>query len=788
MVRMTARAAALAGVAAQLICASAAHAQQAAAAAPAATPPQATNQQAPADASAAHDQTADIIVTANRRAENLQKVAIAVTALPESVIRAQNLADTRDLSRLVPALQFVGGATTKLVNFSVRGVGTFVFSDGFDQSVGVAFDGVPLARSGGSIADLVDIAQVEVLEGPQGMLFGKNASAGLINIVTRKPEMGVRGAEGRIAYGSFNELQMNGTLNLPLADNVALRASAWRFRHDGFVDAPLLGRKLGKKDSYGGRARLRWQPGAGTDIVLTGEWTGANQDPAVTTLRAFATDALGVRTYEAAQGTPVGPGNLVTTSTTDLFNKAGSQAYTLSIDQDVGDHTLSSVTSYRNIHVNENFDPESSNAPLYRSYQGDNVRYRQFSQEVRLTSPADQRLRYVIGGIYFRLDLDDYFYSTLVGATPVPTSVGVTSDLTSIHYAAFGEFTFDVTKQLRLIAGGRASHDQVSGNFNRQYVPPYNPPATFPGVTTPGAPFGPFVYAARTTANEPSYRLGVQFDAAPDVMLYATASRGYKAPGLDFQFTASSAAASLTGLIVKPEIATNYEIGLRSRFLDRKVTLNLTGFLERFRDFQVATRLPTTAPAFATQNANELRSSGVQGTLDVKPGGGFSFNAAAAYIHARFTDFANAACYPREPTAPAGTPPTPGLCIAGAQSLNGQPLNNSPRFTANATARQEVRLSSGKQVFGQINYRYQSKQVFNAVADPYERQKGYAVVNIAAGIRTADDRFGLSFYGKNIFKANFVYRTVAQLSGAYYSQTVAYDAQRTWGLALDARF
>lgn len=775
MRNFTVRAAALAGVAAQMLVASAAYGQEAPTAAQAADPQ---------DASAA-----DIIVTANRRSENLQKVSVAVTAISEEALRTQNLADTRDLARLVPALQFVGGATTKLVNFSVRGVGTFVFSDGFDQSVGVAFDGVPLARSGGSIADLVDIDHVEVLEGPQGMLFGKNASAGLVNIITRTPKLGVTEGDARIAYGSFNELQMNGTINLPIGENAAVRASAWRFRHDGFVDAPSLGdRKLGKKDSYGGRLRLRWQPTSSTNINLTSEWTGADQDPAVTTLRAFATDALGVRTYETGQGTPIGPKNLVTTSATDLFNKASSQAYTLSVDQDVGTHTLSSVTSYRKINVNENFDPESSNAPLYKSFQGDDVRYRQFSQELRLISPSDQRLRYVIGGIYFRLDLDDYFYSTLVGATPVPASVGITTDLTSIHYALFGEFTFDVTDKFRLIAGGRASHDKVSGNFARAFTAPYNPPIPFPAINGPGASFGPFAYSARTTANEPSYRFGAQFDVAPDVMLYATASRGYKAPGLDFQFTASAAAAALTGLVVDPEIATNYEIGLRSQLFDRKVTFNLTAFAEKFKNFQVATRLPTTAPSFATQNAKELKSTGVTGTLDIRPGGSFTLNAAASYIHARFTDFTDAACYPREPTAPIGTPPVNDLCINGTQSLNGKPLNNSPKFTANLTARQEVLLPGGEQIFGQVNYRYQSKQVFNSVADPYERQKAYSIVNIGAGIRTADDRFGLSFYGKNIFKTNFVYRTVPQLSGAYYSQTVAYDAQRTWGVALDAKF
>jgi iron complex outermembrane receptor protein len=788
-------AAALAGAAAQVILAPVAYAQTAA------PPPQEERQEAaaaasPTDprvkppASAAAPVTAldEILVTARRRSENLQNVPVAVTAIPETALRAQNLADTRDLARLVPALQFVGGATTKLLNFSTRGVGTFVFSDGFDQSVGVAFDGVPLARSGGSIADLVDIDHVEVLEGPQGMLFGKNASAGLINITTKAPRLGETEGNFRVAYGSFNELQTNATVNLPLGDNFAIRASAWRYRHDGYVDAVDLGRKLGVKDSYGGRLRLRWQPAEGTDINLTGEWTGADQDPSVTTIRVFATDALGVRTYETGRGTPIGPTNLVTTSPTDLFNKASSRAYTLTLDQDVGKHTVSSVTSYRKIQVNENFDPESSNAPLYVSTQGDNVRYKQFSQELRLTSPADQRLRYVLGGIYFHLDLDDYFYSVIVGGTPVPSSVGATTNFTSEHYAAFSEFTFDVTERFRLIAGGRASHDAVKGDLTRALIAPYNPPVPLPPVNGPGASFGPFAYSAKTSSNEPSYRFGAQFDATPDVMLYATASRGYKGPGLDFQFTTTAAAAAATGLIVRPEIAKNYEVGFRSKLFDRKVTLNATAFAEQFQDFQVSTRLPTIAPSFSTQNAKELKTTGVEGTFEIRPGGGLSLSGSASYIHARFTDFTNAACYPREPTAPAGTPPTPGLCINGTQSVNGEPLNNAPKVTANLTARYDTQLSGGQPVYAQVNYRYQGDQVFNAVADPYERQKAYSIVNIGAGVRTADERYGLTFYGKNIFKGEFVYRTVAQLSGAYYAQTVPYDAQRTWGVAFDAKF
>jgi len=555
------------------------------------------------------------------------------------------------------------------------------------------------------------------------------------------------------------------------------------FSHDGYVVAVRLGRKIGVKNSYGGRLRLRWQPSDSTDVNLTAEITGADQDPQVTTIRSFVTNALGVRDHEIARGTPIGPANLINTSATQLFNISQTEAFTGQIDQDIGSHTLTSVTSYRRIAVRENFDPQSSDAPLYTSIQGDNVRYRQFSQELRLTSPASQRLRYVLGAIYFRLDLDNDFNSALVGATPIPVSVLANTQLVSKHYALFGELTFDVTRRLRLIAGGRVSRDEVSGTFNRVLTAP--PVAVIPALNGPGAPFGPFNFFSSVTASEPSYRFGLQYDIANDVMVYATASRGYKAPGLDYQFTANAAVAAATQFRVAPEIAFNYEVGIRSELFDRKLTLNVTAFLERFQDFQIALRLPTPAPLFSTQNAKELRSTGVQGTFDLRAFKGLTLSGSAAYIHARYTDFSNSPCYPRQPV---GTVLGDGRCVGGLQSLNGQALANSPRFSTNLTARYDIALPDGKPVFAQVNYRYQSSVAFNTVGDPFERQDAYSVVNLAAGIRTADQRFGLSLYGKNIFNQNFIYRTVPQLTGAYYAQTVAYDAQRTYGAAVDVKF
>ena len=735
---------------------------------------------------AANDQaTGDIIVTATRRSESLQRVPLMVTALSETQLRTANIADTRDIGRLVPALQYVQGSSTKLTFFSVRGVGSYINSDGFDQSVAIAFDGVPLARPAGSIADLVDLDHVEVLEGPQGMLFGKNASAGLVNIITKMPKMGETGAEARISYGSYNELQTSGTVNLPLASNVALRATGWRFRHDGYVDADRLSRTLGVKNSYGGRLRLRWQPGAGTDVNLSGEWTGADQDPAVLTIRDLVTNAQGVRAYELAAGTVPGPDNYRTTSTTDIFNKAHSSAYTLQIDQDAGSGVATALTSYRKVHNREVWDPDSTDAPLFGTTQRDRVDSEQFSQELRLSSGPGGRLRYVVGLIYFRLSLHDRYGLSGIGTAALPLSYKTDVDLTSEHYAAFAELTFDITRTLRVIAGGRASHDHIAGALDRNYDA--IPTTIIASVNGPTTSFGPFSARSSVSADQPSYRFGVQYDVAPDVRAYVTASRGYKAPGLDFVATANPAAFALDGLRVRPEIAKNYEIGLRAQLFDRRLTVNLTAFSERFTDFQTSVRLPGAAVVFATRNAGELRSDGIEGNLSVTLLRGVTLSGSAAYIHARYTDFANAACYPGEPSAPVGTPAGPNLCIGGVQSLDGVALANSPRFSGNLSLRYADRIALHP-VFVQWDGRHQSRVLFNTSNDPREQQNGYETLNFAAGIRTVDERFGLGVYAKNLFDTHYVSRTVQLLSGAYYVQTHSYEARRTIGVALDARF
>lgn len=726
----------------------------------------------------------DIIVTATRRAQNLQDVPVAVTAVSEQQVKSLSLLDTRDLVRIAPALTFGQGSTTKLYNFVVRGIGSYITSDGFDQSVGIAADGVPLARPSSSIADLVDVERIEVLEGPQGMLFGRNASAGLVNIITRRPTLNDTSFTGRASYGSYDESQLSGSINIPLSSTLAVRATGWRYRHDGYVTALSQPRKLGVKDSGGARLRLLWKPDDRLTALVTGEVTSSDNDPSVTTIRAFANANFGVQAYEASQGVIAGPGNLTTTSNHLIANRNKGASITADVSYDLGGPVLTSVTSYRHTNNYDKYDPGSTSAPGYVSDQADGASFNQFSQELRLNSDTG-RLRYVLGAIYFRLKTNGDFFAETAQTTPTPLGINVALDIESLHYGAFGELTFDLTKKLRIIGGGRISHDRVSADYNKSLR--FTPAVIIPGQNTPGSSFGPLAVNPSVADTQPSYRFGLQYDLARDVMIYTTASRGYKAAGLDVSAGLTAGGYAVAQGRVKAEIAKNYEVGIRSQFFDRRLTLNATAFAETFTDFQIAVRLPTQLVIYAVQNAKEMKSTGVTVQLDARPFKGFSLATSAAYIHARYTDFLNAPCYPREPTAPVGSPLVSGVCVGGVQNMNGRPLSNSPKWRFNATARQEVPIGDYT-VFAQANYRYQSSEVFNAVADPYEAQDGFSVVNLSAGVGPQDGRWRLSAYGNNIFDKAFVGRTIPQNSGSYYVQVVPYEARARYGVALDVSF
>lgn len=727
----------------------------------------------------------DIVVTANKRSERLQDVPISVVALTPLVLKETGIVSTVQLQQTVPGISFSPSGEAKLNSFYIRGVGTYALSAALESSVGVTVDGVPLARVGGSISDLVDVQRVEVLKGPQGMLFGKNATAGLIGVVTQKPELGVSGGQANFTYGSFNELNIDAALNVPIGDKAAIRLTAWRFGHDGFVH-DLSGRDYSDKNSYGARLGLTFQPTDTLRLTLIGQADGRDEHGVAFTYREFTNTApFGsvVEAYETSRGIVPSETNLVADPGTTPKSFARNYYVTALADLELsGGYTLSSVTSYRNLFTSGQMDPWLSNSPLIKITQlTDDERYDQFTQELRIASPTDRPFSFVAGLFYYDFSIHDVQNQAFYGV-PVPGSSNYprrnTVNNTLRNIAAFGEVTYRFTPQFRIIAGVRQSNDRVTGNFDRARTGPDSGvvPATVPIFSFTPKPIN---------YNATSYRVGAQFDVAPAIMIYGTASRGYKAPG--FNLTQSlTPGAIVNDARVEAEIVKSYEIGIKSQFFDRRLTINIAAFDSTFSNFQTTVGLPVSPPVFVIQNAGALKSTGVEFEIAARPVNGLTLGVNGAYIDARYTDFNNAACYPNQPTLPAGSPLQPGFCVGGFQTLNDFPLAQSPKWSFNLSARYERALGDGWKGFVGANYSYRGKTWYEANRNPKEVQDAYGFLNLSAGVGPADGHWSVSVYARNVTGENFVAR-VRNNFNSYY-QLPAYEAQRRYGVQLSASF
>ncbi len=720
----------------------------------------------------------EIVVTATKRSESLQVVPITVDVVSQAALQSANLTDTADLRRLVPDLQFLHTSTPGNDAFGIRGVSTLASGYGLEQSVGVSFDGVPLARPVGSVADLVDIRRVEVLEGPQGMLFGKNSSAGLINIISNPAEIGKTETVARASFGSLNLRQYSATTNIEVTEDSALRLTAWKFSHDGPIHEVNTGQDMGDQNSDGGRLKYRWKPTENLDISFTGEWDSHRDNGAGYSIRSFTPNgvATGLAAYETGLGTSASPENHLARGLDLPYHDNGNTAaYTVQADYSIGEGTLSAIVSYRDIKNDNLFDPFPTDYALAGTQfrNEDDVHYDQLSEEIHYNSPAADRFRYTVGVFNYRLKLRDDFG---LGFSPFPmatTDVNFDESLENDNYALFGESTFDVTSQLHFIAGLRGSHDQLRGSMDRTEAADAN---FMNGV---GDTFGPLAAGTSIAHNDLSWRTGLQYQVTPDAMSYLTVSKGYKGPGLGYSVNSTVASLSANNGIVKPEIVHNYELGLKTQWFDRRLTANLSVYTEIFDNFQTSIVVPGTFIT-TTENAQQMRTSGVALNSSWFVTKNFSLAGNINYDHARFTNFQNASCYSATQTAAQG-------CVNGSQNLSGHMLANTPKTSVSLTARYQQPLGDKFMGFVQAVDTYHSAEIYSSLGDPGTEQGGFSLVNVSAGIDTADGRWGVSVYGNNVFDKHYVDLILAS-GGIQYLNDISYSDLQTFGIALTAKF
>jgi iron complex outermembrane receptor protein len=695
----------------------------------------------------------EIIVTAQRREESIQDVPVAVTVVTADTLASRQIDSASEIFLAAPSVQFGGEG-----DFSIRGVGTLSFAPSLESSVAVAVDDVNLGRPGLGVGTFDDVARVEALSGPQGLLFGKNASSGLINIVTQRPELGKLGGNFNLEAtvrdtvpGDSMGVVARGTINLPLGTSSALRINT-RYSYQNPITQHIgLGAVDENLRDWGVRVKFLTQPTDNLEIYIIGEYGERSGRPGQT-YRSVPSGSELVGAI-VADGIKPGPDNFFYSSGAATFSNGeiggiqGTVSYTFD-----NDWQLINVAAYKYSKLEGNLDTDYLRASFLDTNRASGD-YNQFSNELRLSIPASSRVNGQIGLYYFQLK--DKGTSQLGGLLGLPPFVlagfpfcvnppvvrpgpppncnrnnqfalgrDSISNLDSKSYAAFGQLNFDVTDALTVLAGARLTRDEITQRLTQFSLGTY-------GISL-GAP-GTFNGAVDNTNF--SYKVGAQYDFTPDVMLYGFYARGYKGPAI------SDVSAGTTLGVIRPETNDNFEVGLKTSLFNRRLIFNLTGFLSDYDDYQIQS-FDTGLQTYVLQNAASLRSKGLEAQLIARPTRGLSINAGATFLDATFKDFPGAQCYP-------GQAAVVPACATGRYNAAGNQLPASAKFTSTLQGLYEFPVSNDGEMFVEANWYHRSSINYSINAAPGTLIGAADFVGASIGFK--QDNLRISLFCKNCF-------------------------------------
>ncbi|WP_264943868.1 TonB-dependent receptor [Sphingomonas canadensis] len=737
----------------------------------------------------------DIVVTATKRSESLQKVPLSITAFSSEEMERKGYTNLAGVQESTPNLNFsVQSAGQNVVRVTLRGVGTETLVGGGDPGVALHIDGVYVGRNSAAATDIFDIERVEVLRGPQGTLYGRNATGGSINIITKKPTADRVEGSADFTYGNYNELRVRGVVNVPLSDTLSSRIAVFGEAHDGYLkNLYPSGRDNNDKETFGGRFQLRWQPSAGADILLRGyfqKFGGAGPGS-----RYLGTDIVSANGYPTQGNVGIGTGgqrvgadvfNLARTRTgaavlprptgfyevrkdapefVDLLIKGAD----LEADIDLSDTILLRSTSSYQTNTNEILvDSDNSELPIETRYRKNDAS--QFSQEFNLLSQTQSPFQWLFGAYFYREELTERF-QTIVPAGLIPTTIvlpagavrgggGVQQDRVVNHktesYALFGQLSYELTPGLVATAGLRHTWDnKVQDRTGGGQIDI----TTGIRATTPGLiGYEPPSHGEASFA-EFTYRFSLAYEFARDHNLFASYSRGYKSGGFDFN---GGVVDPVVGQVpYKPEFVDAIEVGSKNRFLDRRVTLNLTGFHYKYKDLQVF-RLTGDGPL--TDNAAQSTIWGIEGELKLQPTDDFAIDGSVGYLNATYDSYS------------IPTPPT---------DFSGNRLNYAPKWTAAAGAEYTMHFGEDA-LIARIDWSYRSATYFDRANLPLDRQDAYSLFN--GRLRYNLDAWYIDLWGRNLTKTEYLTGQLINPPFNCNCRTVNLGAPRTYGVTVGTRF
>lgn len=734
--------------------------------------------------SQADDGLEEIVVTAQKREQNLQNVPVAVTAITADTLVNRNVSTISDIPRLAPSLTITQGNVPTNSSINLRGIGTVAFSTGIEPSVAVIVDDVPLLQQAQAFSGLSDIARIEVLRGPQGTLFGKNASAGALNIVSQGPSAQWTGAITGTAT-TDDEYRVDASLSGPLGDAIGFRLNGFYGDRDGFIRNLHDGRRFNNDKSYGLRGRVAIDPAPGLTLDLIAAHSVSESDGTARTFRFVPAGA-------AVFGTPLGPtvagitpgaDNFVTNIDGPLFNKSKQTTLSGRVTIDLGAANLISVTSYQDWRFRfiEDFDyivgtvlglPDGITAQS-------GFHARQFTQELRLSSKDSDPFSYTLGAFYSDGKTDRMFDRGPSG--PVVARWDSTSGTRS--YAAFGQASYAIADRTHIDGGLRLNHEDIRVSFLNS-VPTATPPANNATCLA--------VCAGTAGDTVVTGKIALRQDVADRVMAYGSFATGYKGQGFDVSTGFNPRRAAVP---VRPETSNAYELGMKSRLFDNRVQLNVALFYTRFKDFQAQSGqlLPDGTILVFLNNVGKVRTRGVEVEFSAKPFEALRLDGAFSYTDAKILEYKNAPCFTGQ-TAAQGCLDIdgPGPGTATGQDLAGARMANSPRVKFNVGATYDVELPSLPfNAFLQADVSYQSGVNFDLNRNPLLKQDAYAIVNASLGFDEKDgDGFRLTLFVNNIFNVHYASALGVASGGTadLIAQTYSRGARRYGGARLRYSF
>ncbi|MCY1341153.1 Vitamin B12 transporter BtuB [compost metagenome] len=723
-----------------------------------------------------------VTVTARRREEDVQEVPTPITTLSGSTLEAQKVYKVQDLQQVLPSVN-VAYIHARQSSIAVRGIGNNPASDGLEGSAGIYLDNIYLGRPGMAVFDLLDVEQLELLRGPQGTLFGKNTTAGVINISTRKPTFTPERTL-EVSGGERGYFQGKGTVSGALTETLAGRLSAYRTRDDGYIDNQHDDRTFIGGEREGARGQLLFEPSEDFNLRWITDYNQENSTNGV-----WALYGVSDRFRQRAALIGANPQYNVKKREINIDSEQAVNVYqggtSLEANWTLGSgHTFTSISGYRYWHFIPRNDTDLTDAPAL-IHGGVEVHDRQFSQEFRLASPTGGAFDYVVGAYLFNQNLGNKtvqqfgpladLFLTGVNRNIFNNATSQTNGkIETDSYALFAQGNWHLTDRLDFTAGVRGTYEEKQARVHR-FDPVGGAPLTGPLAAARQAQMGGLDTGDFGLHNAaPSGLLSLSYKFSDDLLGYASLAHGEKSGGVNL--VAPAAGFDSDSLVVGPERANDAELGFKSTQLDGRLLFNANLFWTGIHGYQ-ATTLTTNGtsltPVSVLANAGSVRSRGVEFETSYLPFHGLTLNVNGSYNDVTYLSFKDAPC----PGEISTVNPT-AVC-----DLTGERVVGASKWIGNLNGQYQWRLANGLQPYVTAGYSYRSEAEGTLDNSSLSKIDGYGLVNLSAGVRAdvGEGQLDASAWVKNATDKDYYLTAFAMSNGAY---TASVGQPRTAGVTV----